>query len=270
MKELKVNQTSNVTVINQGEQVNKLIELAITSDADVDKLSKLMDLQERWEGKEAKRLFVQSMSDFQSICPPVLKGKSGHNCKYATLPAIHAVVKKPLNECGLSFRYEQSTSNSEMTVRCIVTHINGHSESTSMSAPMDASGSKNAIQAIGSSNSYLQRYTLIGALGIVTADTDDDGMKANEINIRDLLDLNRLVRDQFDAIAGIKEALANEDYDLAGGYWHDLSKAETDMLWRAPTKGGIFTTEERDTMQENRKVFVKSTTVEEFEQQKKL
>jgi len=265
MKELKVSKQSNITVINQGDQVNRFIELAITSDADVDKLSKLMDLQERIEEKEAKRLFVQAMSDFQSICPPVLKGKSGHNCKYATLPSIHAVIKKPLNECGLSFRYEQSVKNNEMTVKCIVTHINGHSESTSMSAPMDASGSKNAIQAIGSSNSYLQRYTLIGALGIVTADTDDDGMKANEINIRDLLDLYRLVRDKFDSIAGIKEALANEDYNLAGGYWQDMEKTETDMLWRAPTKGGIFTTEERDLMQENRKFFIKATTVEEFE-----
>jgi len=269
MKELKVKQ-SNVTVINQVQQVSKLMELAITSDADVDKLSKLMDLQERWEAKEAKSLFVASMSEFQSICPPVLKAKTGHNCKYATLPAIHTVIKKPLHDCGLSFRYEQSVKNSEMTVRCIVTHTNGHSESTSMSAPMDASGSKNAIQAIGSSNSYLQRYTLIGALGIVTADTDDDGMKANEINIRDLLDLNRLVRDQFDAVAGIKEALANEDYPLAGGYWQDLSKVETDMLWRAPTKGGIFTTEERDAMQENRKFFIKSTSVEEFENRNEI
>jgi len=251
--------------INQGQQLASLMELAVTSNADVDKLSKLMDLQERWESKEAKKMFVDSMGRFQSICPPVLKQKSGHNCKYATLPSIHAVIKKPLHECGLTFRYEQEVKNSEMTVKCIVTHENGHSESTSMSAPMDASGSKNAIQAIGSSNSYLQRYTLIGALGIVTADHDDDGMKASEINIRDLLDFNRLIRDRFDEISGIKEALANEEYDLAGGYWQDIPKVETDLLWRAPTKGGIFTTEERGKMENARKHFIKSVSSEEFE-----
>jgi len=184
---------SNIVAINQGQQLASLMELAVTSNADVEKLSKLMDLQERWEAKEAKKAFINSISEFQSICPAIMKGKKGHNCNYATLPSIHAVIKKPLHECGLTFRYEQSVSKNEMTVKCIVTHENGHSEATSMAAPMDASGSKNAIQAIGSSNSYLQRYTLIGALGIVTADHDDDGMKASEINIRDLLDFNRLI-----------------------------------------------------------------------------
>ncbi len=269
MSELAKRNKSSVAIIDQGQQYSKLMELAITGDADVNKLEKLMDLQERWEAKQAKRAFTESMSEFQNICPPVLKGKSGHNCKYATLPSIHAVVKKPLHECGLSFRYEQQVVKSEMTVKCVVTHVDGHSESTEMSAPMDASGSKNAIQAIGSSNSYLQRYTLIGALGIVTADTDDDGMKANEINIRDLLDLNKLVRDKFDVVAGIKEALANEEYDLAGGYWKDLSKPEKDMLFRAPTKGGVFTTDERNIMQnDQRQHFITPITPEEFEQQK--
>jgi len=258
---------NNVIVISQGQKLDKLMELAVTSNADVDKLSKLMDLQERWEAKEANKTFVNAMSKFQSICPPVLKAKSGHNCKYATLPSIHAVIKRPLHDCGLTFRYEQSVVKAEMTVKCIVTHEDGHSESTSMTAPMDASGSKNAIQAIGSSNSYLQRYTLIGALGIVTADHDDDGMKASEINIRDLLDFNRLVRDRFYEIAGIKEALANEDYDLAGGYWQDMPKVETDLLWRAPSKGGVFTTEERGKMENARKQFIKAINAEEFEQQ---
>lgn len=267
MSEL-VKKESNVVALNQSEQVSKMMELAITSNADVDKLEKIMDLQERWEQKEAKKAFINSMSQFQSICPPIMKGKKGHNCNYATLPSIHAVVKKPLYECGLKFSYEQSTKGGEMTVKCVVTHVDGHSESTSMSAPMDASGSKNAIQAIGSSNSYLQRYTLIGALGIVTADHDDDGMKASEINIRDLLDFNRLIRDRFDEIAGIKEALANEDYDVAGGYWQDMPKVETDLLWRAPTKGGVFTTEERGQMECARKQFIKTVSSEEFEQQR--
>lgn len=271
MEDLKTKQKSNIVVINQGEQYSRLMELAITGNADVDKLEKLMDLQERWEAKESKRAYTEAMSKFQSICPPILKAKSGHNCKYATLPSIHTVIKSPLRECGLSFRYEQSVKNNEMTVKCIVTHTSGHSESTSMSAPMDASGSKNAIQAIGSSNSYLQRYTLIGALGIVTADTDDDGMKANEINIRDLLDLNKLVRDKFDTIAGIKEALANEDYNLAGGYWQDLSKPEKQILWRAPTKGGIFTTEERNIMSGDQSRHFRTTvSAEEFESQNSI
>jgi hypothetical protein len=46
-----------------------------------------------------------------------------------------------------------------------------------MSAPDDQSGGKNAIQARGSTVTYLQRYTLLSAFGLVAADEDDDGRK---------------------------------------------------------------------------------------------
>jgi hypothetical protein len=42
-----------------------------------------------------------------------------------------------------------------------------------MSAPPDNSGSKNPIQAIGSTQSYLQRYTALALLGIATKDMPD-------------------------------------------------------------------------------------------------
>mgnify|MGYP000541184124 FL=1 len=59
-------------------------------------------------------------------------------------------------------------------VTCILSHRDGHSEESSLSGPADASGSKNAIQAIGSTLTYLQRYTLVQALGLAAGD-DDDG-----------------------------------------------------------------------------------------------
>lgn len=63
---------------------------------------------------------------------------------------------------------------------CIISHVDGHDESTTMSAEADTSGNKNAIQSRGSSVTYLQRYTLIGALGISTADEDVDGQGTKE------------------------------------------------------------------------------------------
>ena len=44
-----------------------------------------------------------------------------------------------------------------------------------MTADKDTSGNKNSIQSIGSTRTYLQRYTLIGALGLSTAEDDTDG-----------------------------------------------------------------------------------------------
>jgi len=50
-----------------------------------------------------------------------------------------------------------------------------------MSAPNDVSGNKNAIQSIGSTNSYLQRYTLCNAFGI-SAEQDNDGQTSQPIS----------------------------------------------------------------------------------------
>ena len=58
-------------------------------------------------------------------------------------------------------------------VTCIVSHQDGHTEETTLSAPADTSGAKNAHQAIGSAVTYLQRYTLKLALGLAAAKDDD-------------------------------------------------------------------------------------------------
>lgn len=261
---------SNLTTINQGEsQYTKLMELAISSNADLDKLEKLMDLQDRYESKQAKKSFTLALAKFQSICPVIEKTKKGHNYMYATLPSIINQIKQPLFDCGLSYRFEQKhQEGGVIAVTCVVSHIDGHSESTLMESMADSTGSKNAIQSIGSASSYLMRYTLISSLGIATADHDDDGLKANDINIVDLLELNKLVREQFDSISAIKEAIANEDFALAGGYWQDLTREDKKALWRAPTKGGIFTTEERNTMSgEQKQYFITATTAEQLESQ---
>ena len=56
----------------------------------------------------------------------------------------------------------------------------GHSEETTLKAPPDTSGSKNSIQAIGSTVTYLERYTLLAATGMAAAGMDNDGRFADE------------------------------------------------------------------------------------------
>lgn len=154
---------------------NRFIEMAISSNADIDKLSKLMEMQFAWEKRNAQRDFLDAMSRFQAICPDIKKLKQGHNYKYAPLSDIVAQTKELISQCGLSYRFEQLQENGVITITCIVSHTSGHSVSTTLSSPPDTSGSKNAIQAIGSSVQYLMRYTFICAFGITTADEDMDG-----------------------------------------------------------------------------------------------
>lgn len=153
---------------------SNLLEMAINKGADIDQLEKLMALQERYEAKQSKTAYLIAVTQFQAEVPRITKTKTGHNFSYAPLADIVGQIKSTLQGCGLSFRFEQDHKEG-IEVTCVLSHIDGHSEQTTMKAEADTSGSKNSVQAVGSTVQYLQRYTLVGALGLTTADEDIDG-----------------------------------------------------------------------------------------------
>jgi hypothetical protein len=89
-----------------------------------------------------------------------------------------------LSKYGLSASWSVK-QNGTISVTCKITHIKGHFEETTLSAASDTSGSKNAIQAIGSTLTYLERYTLLALTGLATFDGDDDGQAAEVEYISD-------------------------------------------------------------------------------------
>lgn len=165
---------------------SQLLALAVDKDLDVEKLSKLMDLQKSWQADQARKAFYAALSDFQDNCPDIRKTKKvGFEAKgsrvdynYAPLADIDRQIKKVMKSYGLTKRWEIQDNKEEIKVTCIITHVDGHSERTTMQANPDDSGSKNKIQQRGSAIEYMKRYTLIGALGITTADSDIDGRMA--------------------------------------------------------------------------------------------
>lgn len=193
-----------------------LLQMAVEQNADIDKLEKLMNLQDRWMASQNRQEFFEAFTKFQSRVPALTKSKQGHNYKYAPLSDIAEQIKSTMFECGLSYRFEQKQyENGSIEITCIVSHVSGHCERNTMVSVADTSGSKNGIQAIGSAVSYLQRYTLIGALGIATADEDMDGRLAlsggDFIGDEQLAELEALLgsvdanRDKFLAHFKIKE-----------------------------------------------------------------
>lgn len=168
----------------QNPTPSDMIAMAIDKNLDVDKLERLMEMKERHDREVSRKLFLEALSKFQSECPEIRKNKEvdaplkdGGKLKYSYAPLsdIERQIKDLMRECGLTKRWETIEDQTKITVTCIITHTSGHSERTSMTATPDDSGRKNTIQARGSSITYMQRYTLIGALGIGTADNDIDG-----------------------------------------------------------------------------------------------
>lgn len=167
----------------QATTPDQLLALAVDKDLDIDKLEKLMLMKERWDAAQAKKAFLNALTNFQEQCPDLRKtkrvefdtraGKAEYN--FAPLGDIDRQIKKLMKDNGLSKQWRIKDEGTKIKVACIISHVDGHSESTEMEAESDMSGSKNAIQGKGSAIKYMQRYTLEGALGLTTADQDIDG-----------------------------------------------------------------------------------------------
>lgn len=244
---------SSGQAVAPAQSPDRMIELALEKGANVESLEKLMDLKERWEAQQARRAFNAAMSKFQRLCPDIKRTKKvaykNVEYSYAPLPSIREQIQNHLTECNLSYRWEiNEGDNGLIRVRCIVTHVDGHSESTEFAAYADDSGAKNDIQQRGSTVTYAQRYTLIGALGITSADTDDDGQSSGALNVDKIKRHNDALKDNLESVMIIKTAIKEEDFDTAAEAIVELDRATRDALWLAPTKGGIFTVEEMKTM----------------------
>ena len=186
---------SNEVITKEAANPLSLIEMAVSKNADISQLQQLMDLQERWERNQAKKSFLAALSKFQTMVPALKKNKTANvkmtnggyfSYNYADLGSIDQVIKEAMNECGLSKRWEFEEKDGKMKVTCLVSHLDGHTETTSMEGAADNSGAKNSIQQKGSTHTYLQRYTLIGALGLSTADQDNDAKSRNPVKNADL------------------------------------------------------------------------------------
>ena len=85
----------------------------------------------------------------------------------------------------------------------------------------------------------------LGLAGTEYASADEVANAITQQNDGEFLEYMALVRDHFDWIMYAKEAIANEDWQSLAGIWGDIDHDTMAQLFRAPTKGGIFTTTER-------------------------
>lgn len=179
------------------ETPTQLLAMAVEKGLGVAELEKLVALQERWEANQARKAFFQAFTKFQAKAPDLRKTKDvafgDTHYKFAPLGDITRQLSESLEKAELSYRWEIDDDANTIKVTCLVSHIDGHTERTTMQAAPDTSGKKNAIQARGSAIEYMKRYTLIGALGLSTTDTDVDAQQP-----ADNYDLDKLHKDFMD------------------------------------------------------------------------
>ena len=170
----------------QQSQPMTLIHMAIENKADISVIERLYEMNKDYQAQQASKAFKMAIANFQGKKPVLIKEKkidfttsTGSRIKYNYLPLakLQSKIDPILSEFGLSYRWEQQDKEKMIQITCIVSHLDGHEETTHLKAPLDQTGKKGVVQQIGSTITYLKRYTLEAALGLAS-DDDDDGTAA--------------------------------------------------------------------------------------------
>lgn len=214
-------------------------------------------MQERIFNKNAEIEFNKSMVECQREMPIVLASSLNEQTKsfYVKYEHLLKYIKPVYTKYGFSMSFGELPCAKEnmITVTCELMHSGGHSKSFSSTLPIDSCGikgtvNKTGIHATASAYSYAKRYLATMIFNIAVSDHDDDAINAGGLYIDDMLEHQAKVRELFFSVSTIKEGILNKDYSSAAEAWFELDNDEKQALWVAPSKGGIFTTEERKIM----------------------
>jgi len=196
---------------------------AMNPNVDIDKMERLLLMQERIMERNAKAAYSAALSRLQPDLPTikrdgkiVITDKANRqniiqSTPYALWEDINEAIKPKLAEHGFSLSFRCGTApDGKVTVTGVLAHCDGHQEETTMTLQHDSTGSKNAVQAVGSTISYGKRYTagmLLNITSRAVPDADDDGNAAGGRKEPELDEsVQRYLEMALDKIAGIETA----------------------------------------------------------------
>lgn len=156
----------------------EMLNRALMSGATPETLERLLALQERWEMNQARKAFDDAIAAARADIPPIKKnktvnfgaGRAAYN--HEDLAEIERTILPILSHHNINYRFRTKVEDKMIVVTCVLSK-GGYREENSLPGPADTSGSKNALQAIGSTVTYLERITLKAALGLSATDDDD-------------------------------------------------------------------------------------------------
>ncbi|MDI6026764.1 ERF family protein [Corticibacterium sp. UT-5YL-CI-8] len=166
-----------VEAVSESAAIFSIIERAARDpNVDLDKMERLMAMHERMASGRAKAAFATAFAEMQPELPIIPENGKGHNSvSYALWEDVNEFIKPVLAKFGFGLSFHVRDGQSAVEITAVLSHRDGHSDTTVKSFPADTSGNKNAIQAIGSSISYGKRYTAGALLNLTSRKEDDDG-----------------------------------------------------------------------------------------------
>ena len=157
-----------------------LSRAASDPSVNVDKLERLLAMQERLLADQRRTSFMAALSELEARLPQITKRgqivvKERMQSRFARIEDVDDAIRPLCKEHGFAFSFDSEPQGNQIRFTCTMSHRDGHAETKAITLPADASGNKNSVQAVGSTTSYARRYLLAMHLHLVTRDEDDDG-----------------------------------------------------------------------------------------------
>jgi len=243
---------------NDTSAIIQIIDRAATDpNVDIDKMERLLNMQERIFDKNAEMAFNTAMAIVQQETPRIKREADNPQTrsKYAKLESINHVLVPIYTENGfaLSFGTGDTPSEGWQRITCKISHVGGHSANFFVDLPVDDEGlkgntNKTKMHGAGSTMSYGRRYLTVLIFNITISDEDNDGNTSSVGLLDRLYAHNTALRGNLSTVLCMKEGIESGDLSAAKEAWSELDEDEQRSLWVAVTKGGIFTTKERETI----------------------
>lgn len=231
----------------------RMLMMAMQQNLPIESMERYVALFERQQAEQARRAFAAALAAAKAEMPVIYKdrevkqtakeaGKAAPSYRHATLANITQTVNPVLGRHGLALTWATSQETFEtetggtaqrIHVTATLIHREGHSQSISMMAAPDKTGAKSDVQAVGSTITYLERYTYCALIGIAAQEPEleDDGGKGEEREREESPERDALVeRLKGSASLGPRQyaaawaAATREERDLVGIKQHELFK----------------------------------------------
>lgn len=154
---------------------------------DIDKMERLISMQERVQGRQAQVEFDNAMADAQEAMKPIranLENKQTSS-EYADYAALDRAIRPIYSKHGFSLSFTTGDGAPDNCVRviCTVAHRSGHRERPHLDMPADGKGARGGdvmtrTHATGAAITYGKRY-LLGMIFNLAVTRDDDGNGAS-------------------------------------------------------------------------------------------
>lgn len=177
---------------------------ALQQGANLEQIEKMMELQERWEKREAEKTFREDFAAFRGENIIIAKTKfvdrgRGGSFTQAEYDEVCRKLSPALSRHGFGFRHTQKFGTRRVMtdgvendvgwvwVTCFLEHRKGHAETLELEGPPGELSVNTPAQNMQTTASYLKRQSLLALTGTATGgeDNENDMRKRSDTDVPD-------------------------------------------------------------------------------------